>query len=78
MRADAPVTAYPQVEVAPPDEYNAQLLANAHPADWHNPEPRNPYNLVVLGGGTAGLCARVALVEPHLHIGGSPSAVCVP
>jgi pyruvate/2-oxoglutarate dehydrogenase complex dihydrolipoamide dehydrogenase (E3) component len=71
----------------PLDAYNARLLANVHPADWHNPEPRNPYNLVVVGGGTAGLVsamgaaslgARVALVEQHLMGGDCLNYGCVP
>ena len=87
MRVDAPETAHLPVEVSPPDEHNAQLLANAHPADWHNPEPHNPYNLVVLGAGTAGLVsaigaaglgARVALVERHLMGGDCLNFGCVP
>ena len=28
--------------VSPQDEHNLRLLANAHPATWHNPTPRNP------------------------------------
>ena len=59
----------------PLDEHNQRLLANAHPPDWRNPEPRDRYHLVVVGGGTAGLVsaaaaaslgAKVALVERHL------------
>ena len=37
------------VEVSPADEHNLHLLANTHPADYENPVPNNPYNLVVLG-----------------------------
>ncbi|HBE69178.1 MAG TPA: FAD-containing oxidoreductase, partial [Planctomycetaceae bacterium] len=41
----------------PLDTHN-QMLANAvHPADWNNPEPTQPYQLVVIGAGTAGLVA---------------------
>jgi pyruvate/2-oxoglutarate dehydrogenase complex dihydrolipoamide dehydrogenase (E3) component len=73
--------------VPPPDEYNRQLLANAHPSGWTNPEPRERYNLVVLGAGTAGLVtaagaaglgARVALVERHLLGGDCLNYGCVP
>ena len=65
-------------ETAPLDEYNRTLLQNVSPADWKNPEPAERYNLVVVGGGSAGLIsaavaaglgARVALVEGH-HLGG--------
>jgi pyruvate/2-oxoglutarate dehydrogenase complex dihydrolipoamide dehydrogenase (E3) component len=75
------------LRLSPQDEHNDRLLANAHPADWRNPAPRNPYNLVVLGGGTAGLVsamgaaslgARVALVEQHLMGGDCLNYGCVP
>jgi pyruvate/2-oxoglutarate dehydrogenase complex dihydrolipoamide dehydrogenase (E3) component len=80
---DAPLT----VKVSPQDEHNLRLLANAHPEDWRNPEPQNPYNLVVIGAGTAGLVsaagaaglgARVALVEKHLLGGDCLNYGCVP
>ncbi len=71
----------------PEDAYNQTLVANVHPRDWTNPEPAPSYNLVVLGGGTAGLItaagaaglgARVALVERE-HLGGDCLNVgCVP
>ncbi len=75
------------VEVLPDDAHNARLLAQAHPRDWHNPVPRNPYNLVVIGAGPAGLIAaagaaglgaRVALVERHLMGGDCLNYGCVP
>src|SRR5437870_8177707 len=75
------------VEVPPDDEHNARLLAHAHPRDWHNPVPRQPYNLVVVGAGPAGLIAaagaaglgaRVALVERHLMGGDCLNYGCVP
>ena len=74
-------------ELRPWDKYNEALLANAHPADWQNPEPAGSYNLVVIGGGTAGLVcaagaaglgARVALVERHLMGGDCLNYGCVP
>ena len=71
----------------PEDAYNQALVANVHPRDWTNPEPAPSYNLVVLGGGTAGLItaagaaglgAKVALVERE-HLGGDCLNVgCVP
>lgn len=73
--------------VLPEDEYNAELVANVHPAGWKNPEPAPRYNLVVIGGGTAGLVsaagaaglgARVALVERHLLGGDCLNVGCVP
>src|SRR2546426_8463303 len=75
------------VEVLPDDAHNARLLAQAHPRDWRNPVPRNPYNLVVVGAGPAGLIAaagaaglgaRVALVERHLMGGDCLNYGCVP
>ena len=74
-------------EVAPRDHYNEALLANVHPPDWVNPTPVPRYNLVVIGGGTAGLVcaagaaglgAKVALVERHLLGGDCLNFGCVP
>jgi pyruvate/2-oxoglutarate dehydrogenase complex dihydrolipoamide dehydrogenase (E3) component len=71
----------------PEDEHNRTLLSNVHPAGWKNPEPAAMYNLVVLGGGTAGLisaigCAalggKVALIERHLLGGDCLNVGCVP
>jgi pyruvate/2-oxoglutarate dehydrogenase complex dihydrolipoamide dehydrogenase (E3) component len=75
------------VEVLPRDAYNDRLVANVHPPDWVNPEPAPHYNLVVVGGGTAGLVtaagaaglgAKVALVERHLMGGDCLNVGCVP
>ena len=74
-RGSAPLPHPGAVTVLPPDEYNRQLVAQVHPPDWTNPEPRDRYHLVVVGAGTGGLVtaaigaavgARVALVERHL------------
>jgi pyruvate/2-oxoglutarate dehydrogenase complex dihydrolipoamide dehydrogenase (E3) component len=74
-------------EVTPRDHYNETLLANVHPPDWVNPSPAPRYNLVVIGGGTAGLVsaagaaglgAKVALVERHLLGGDCLNFGCVP
>ena len=35
--------------LAPDDLYNRELLQNAHPPAWINPQPHEVYNLVVLG-----------------------------
>ncbi len=73
--------------IFPDDEYNRQLVQNAHPTDWINPTPQPRYNLVVLGAGTAGLTAaggaaaaggKVALVERHFTGGDCLVSGCVP
>lgn len=75
------------VHLLPADEHNAALIAQVHPADWRNPMPSGRYNLVVIGGGTAGLVtaagaaglgAKVALVERHLMGGDCLNYGCVP
>jgi len=74
-------------EIHPLDAANRKLLANVHPAEWKNPTPAGRYNLVVVGGGSAGLIsaalaaglgARVALVERHLLGGDCLNVGCVP
>lgn len=69
------------------DVHNRALVARVHPPDWVNPEPAKRYNLVVVGGGSAGLIsalgaaglgARVALVEKHLLGGDCLNFGCVP
>lgn len=76
-----------EIKIPPYDEYNAILVNNAHPADWQNPEPNGRYNLLVIGGGSAGLVAavgaaglgaKVALVEKNLLGGDCLNAGCVP
>jgi len=77
------------VTVLPMDEYNQQLVASVHPSDWVNPEPKEYYDLVVIGAGTAGLVVaagaaglgiglRVALVEKQLLGGDCLNFGCVP
>ncbi len=71
----------------PWDSHNQKLRANVAPADWQNPKPSGRYNLVVIGGGTAGLVtaagaaglgAKVALIERHLLGGDCLNVGCVP
>ncbi len=71
----------------PDDVHNRALLAHVHPPDWKNPTAAARYQLVVIGGGTAGLVsaaiaaglgARVALVERHLLGGDCLNVGCVP
>lgn len=80
----------PKVEafhVEPLDKYNQELLSQVHPEHWKNPTPNGPYNLIVIGGGTAGLVAasgaaglgaRVALIERALMGGDCLNTGCVP
>lgn len=76
-----------QLKIHPQDAYNETLIANAHPPQWQNPTPNGRYNLLVIGGGTAGLVAaagaagvgaKVALVEKHLLGGDCLVVGCVP
>ncbi len=74
---------------APPaeDELDRALVAAVRPAMWTNPPPAGRYNLVVIGGGTAGLVsavgaaslgARVALIERHWLGGDCLNYGCIP
>jgi pyruvate/2-oxoglutarate dehydrogenase complex dihydrolipoamide dehydrogenase (E3) component len=76
-----------QPVVPPDDAYNRALVDNVHPPTWINPAPTGPYNLVVLGAGTAGLVtaavaaglgAKVALIERELMGGDCLNVGCVP
>ncbi len=69
------------------DPHDKQLIENCHPAKRMNPLPARKYNLVVIGGGTAGLVsaagaaglgARVALIERNLMGGDCLNVGCVP
>jgi pyruvate/2-oxoglutarate dehydrogenase complex dihydrolipoamide dehydrogenase (E3) component len=71
----------------PDDRFNRRLAELTHPPDWVNPRPRGRYNLIVIGGGTAGLVAaagaaglgaKVALVERHWMGGDCLNFGCVP
>jgi pyruvate/2-oxoglutarate dehydrogenase complex dihydrolipoamide dehydrogenase (E3) component/uncharacterized membrane protein YdjX (TVP38/TMEM64 family) len=92
-----PATAEPRLRTAersqdeplvlPDDAHNRALTAHVHPPRWLNPVPTGRYNLVVVGGGTAGLVsaagaaglgAKVALVEKHLLGGDCLNVGCVP
>jgi pyruvate/2-oxoglutarate dehydrogenase complex dihydrolipoamide dehydrogenase (E3) component len=75
------------IEVLPRDEHNLELLRQVHPPDWTNPPPRGKYDLVAIGGGTAGIIAalgtaglsgRSALIERHLLGGDCLNYGCVP
>jgi pyruvate/2-oxoglutarate dehydrogenase complex dihydrolipoamide dehydrogenase (E3) component len=69
------------------DVHDEERLRHVRPANWRNPDPAAQYDLVVIGGGTAGLVcamgaaglgARVALVERHLLGGDCLNTGCVP
>ncbi len=76
-----------QPPVLPWDTHNQALVSNVQPPEWTNPTPAARYNLVVIGGGTAGLVtaagaaglgAKVALVEKHFLGGDCLNVGCVP
>ncbi|MCA8994916.1 MAG: mercuric reductase [Planctomycetaceae bacterium] len=73
--------------ISPDDKYNQDLVNLVHPPGWENPRPQGRYDLVVIGGGTAGLVsaagaaglgAKVALIEKHLLGGDCLNTGCVP
>ncbi|CAD7699825.1 unnamed protein product [Ostreobium quekettii] len=76
------------LNVSPLDEHNVKLLDNVHPAQWAEPSPtKEKYNLVVIGAGSGGLVtaagsagvgARVAIIEEHLLGGDCLNVGCVP
>ncbi|MEO7052552.1 MAG: mercuric reductase [Rhodanobacter sp.] len=72
---------------APMDAYERKRLDAVSPEAWNNPEPAGPYQLVILGAGSAGLAAastaaalgaRVALIERHMIGGTCFNTGCVP
>jgi pyruvate/2-oxoglutarate dehydrogenase complex dihydrolipoamide dehydrogenase (E3) component len=71
----------------PADPSNQALLSHVRPPGWTSPRPRPHYDLVVLGGGTAGLVtaagaaglgATVALIERERLGGDCLNTGCVP
>ena len=79
--------AHPPIERPGTGPHDRELCDNARPPAWLNPRPRDPYHLLVIGAGPAGLVAargaaelgaRVALVECHLLGGDCLNYGCVP
>ncbi len=76
------------IEILPADNpFNQKLIDNVQPKDWVNPTPNGKYNLVVIGGGSAGLVAasgasslgaKVAIIEKGLLGGDCLNYGCVP
>jgi pyruvate/2-oxoglutarate dehydrogenase complex dihydrolipoamide dehydrogenase (E3) component len=79
------------VELFPADIHNQRTINQSHPSNWQNP-PGGDYELVVIGGGPAGLVAaltaaagghRVAMTERRLtggtcvHFGCTPSKALI-
>ena len=48
--------------------YERQRLDNVRPPGWRNPRPHALYDLVVVGGGPAGLVACESAVELGAHV----------
>lgn len=46
-------------EIPPMDEWNVKLLDNVHPSTWRPPDEVDYYNLLVIGGGAAGLVSSI-------------------
>uniref|UniRef100_A0A7S3A396 DEP domain-containing protein n=1 Tax=Rhodosorus marinus TaxID=101924 RepID=A0A7S3A396_9RHOD len=74
-------------QLAPLDEHNLRLLDSVHPSAWQDPKAKPKYHMVVIGAGTGGLVtaagsagvgARVAMIEKNLLGGDCLNYGCVP
>ena len=89
MSSSATTVQHPEASpsVGVGNAYDLELIANVRPPGWENPLPRNPYHLLVIGAGPAGLIAartaamlgaRVALIERDRLGGDSLNYASVP
>jgi pyruvate/2-oxoglutarate dehydrogenase complex dihydrolipoamide dehydrogenase (E3) component len=44
------------------------VLQDVHPPDWRNPEPRDRYNLVIIGAGPAGILTALNAAKVGAHV----------
>jgi pyruvate/2-oxoglutarate dehydrogenase complex dihydrolipoamide dehydrogenase (E3) component len=74
-------------DATPGDAYQREWMQNVRPSGWRNPTPVGRHDLVIVGGGPAGLVAagvatslglKVALVERALLGGDCVNVGCVP
>lgn len=79
-------------QVWPLDTFNTELLDNVHPPGWQDPKAHNSdgtytYDMVVIGAGVGGLItaagsagvgAKVAMIEAHMLGGDCLNVGCVP
>ncbi|HUY92730.1 MAG TPA: mercuric reductase [Pirellulales bacterium] len=75
------------MDIEPPDEFNQLLIERTGRSQWTNPVAEGRYNLVAIGGGTAGLISalgtaglggRAAIIERHRLGGDCLNYGCVP